>query len=380
MVVDVLLVTLDHAPFIFMYQPVLQTLLAGFRALGANARVLSGHRHIWPHSYRLQRGDLLVWVGIPGSDFRLIRWTHLRSRGVRTAWYNTEPQLDDLTLMPKCHHSYVSMLRSVDEIWDYSLFNLHTCRSLVERYLLNVSAPTAALKHRAAIRYVPPGAMGLNVTSQVARDRRAVFLGILPSNTTHRGNWKTGFLRRRTCFAQLEQRVGRSRLLHVSSIWTLAEMARLLFSHSTFLNIHKWCGAEQIESPAEALRFAPLLSTGARVISERAYGPDEQQYAGLVEFMPWERFADVLSAGNEVESRAGARDLPSQQRTSRANLFGQRFSPTAILRFAGIAPTLVERWDQSHPSTLASTHKQSHHSQAKEHRRFWTFPYKAVTD
>ena len=149
----VLLCTMDYAPFIFMYQPVLQTLQAGFEALGARVRVLFGQRNIWPHSYKLDGGDLLVWIGMPGTDFGLIRWKRLRSRGVRTAWYNSEPALDDSTLAPKCRRSYVGALNSVDEIWDYSLFNLHTCRAAVR----NATATRA--NQTAVLRYVPPGAM-----------------------------------------------------------------------------------------------------------------------------------------------------------------------------------------------------------------------------
>ena len=200
----VLLCTMDYAPFIFMYQPVLQTLQAGFEALGTRVRVLFGQRNVWPHSYRLEAGDLLVWIGMAGSDFGLIRWKKLRARGVRTAWYNSEPALDDATLAPRCLRSYVGALNSVDEIWDYSLFNLHTCRNAV------LNRTRLQKNQTAVLRYVPPGMMELNVTAPTPAPAvdRAMFVGILPSNSSDRRNWKAGFLQRGACFAQLEQQAG----------------------------------------------------------------------------------------------------------------------------------------------------------------------------
>eukprot|EP00966_Prymnesium_polylepis_P094108 2178313-Prymnesium_polylepis.1 len=90
-------------------------------------------------------GDVLVWVGIPGRDFALVKWAKLRARGVRCAWFNSEPMIDDKTIAPKCKRSYVNMLASVDEIWDYSLFNLHTCRGAA----LNMSYTLCARRRTA---------------------------------------------------------------------------------------------------------------------------------------------------------------------------------------------------------------------------------------
>jgi hypothetical protein len=121
----VILCAMNHSPFVFMYQPVLHTLRVGFEQAGATVRLLFGHHNLWPHSWKLTAGDVLVWVGIPGRD--------------------SEPMIDDKTIAPKCKRSYVNMLASVDEIWDYSLFNLHTCRGAA----LNMSYTLCARRRTA---------------------------------------------------------------------------------------------------------------------------------------------------------------------------------------------------------------------------------------
>jgi hypothetical protein len=341
----VLICTTDHSPFIFMYQPVLQTLRSGLEGLGAKVHILFGHRNVWPKSSRLVGGDLLVWVGIPGRDFGLVKWAKLRGRGVRSAWYNSEPMLDDRILVPKCRRSYTNAFASVDEIWDYSLFNLHTCAAAAE----NISR---VLNRSLVLRYVPPGALNLNLSSAETPppDGRAVFLGLIPANVSGGRHWQVGFLRRGECFAELERKVGHSHLYHTAAVWSTEALRRLLTQHSTFLNIHKWCGTPQhVDSPAEALRFAPLLSVGAVVLSEHVYPPDEEQYQGLVRFVNWEGFAPALRRIQGVATEASdPRSLQAPPkpvsgiaegeaaRHARSVEFQRRFAPVALLRAAGI--------------------------------------------
>eukprot|EP00966_Prymnesium_polylepis_P094109 2178313-Prymnesium_polylepis.2 len=77
-----------------------------------------------------------------------------------------------------------------------------------------------------ALRYLPPGAMELNLTTEAAEavDARAVFLGILPTNTSGGAGWHPGFLRRGACFADLERAVGRSRVHHTAAVWSMSSL------------------------------------------------------------------------------------------------------------------------------------------------------------
>ena len=181
---------------------------------------------------------------------------------------------------PKCHRSFYGMLDSVDEIWDYSLFNLHTCLGgRPERIEPLQPHGRVALPSswRNGAQHDPEGGFQARPTGGLPR-----------ANTGEqecREQLKPGFLHRAACFAQLKADVGSSRLSLASEIWSTAALTNLLATHGTFINIHKCCG-QQVASPVEALRLAPLLSSGARVVSEHAYEPDERQYRGLVDFIP----------------------------------------------------------------------------------------------
>jgi hypothetical protein len=149
----------------YLYLPVRQTLLAGFRAArGVQITAGSGTRR--PPEFklfhgnlsRLRRGDVFIWIGLTMDH---APWRALRERGVRCILYQTEPVHTCMAhrtgvaspasaLPPHCrsHRSRAppSGVFAVDEIWDFSHHNLESCRRET------ASAP-------ATLRYVPLGSV-----------------------------------------------------------------------------------------------------------------------------------------------------------------------------------------------------------------------------
>ena len=109
-------------------------------------------------------------------------------------------------------------------------------------------------------------------------------------------------------------------------------MVQLVSGTRLFINIHKWCGAENVSSPIEALRLSPMLTAGAPVISESVYSADRMLYDGLVSFVPsWPQFAGA------VQQQLGTRDESwCAEADARAHEFRRRFAPITVLRRAGI--------------------------------------------
>ena len=91
----VLLCTMKHAASQFMYLPILRTLDAGFRDLGAAEVLTTAGGGPVRRSKQLVRGDVLVWVG-SGRAVEQLPLSALGARGVRRVIYGTEP-------MRECH-------------------------------------------------------------------------------------------------------------------------------------------------------------------------------------------------------------------------------------------------------------------------------------
>ena len=145
-------------------QPAVSTLLAGIRSYSkaslvaiisgtASAATLVRNVTRLLSIGQLKAGDMFVWVGEAGR--RIVPWGHLRSFGVYTIYYQTEPW--DVTC--------ALYNDQVHELWDFSWHNLEACR---ERYYLtcyqcNHSAPSSRNRRTSAhipvLRWVPLGAL-----------------------------------------------------------------------------------------------------------------------------------------------------------------------------------------------------------------------------
>lgn len=129
-----------HVPWLpYLYSPVTDTLLAGFRATTGVDLVLGwGTKRRDAPAFEgnlsaLHRGDVYVWVGM-GAAWEMWQtpWKDLAARGVTCILYQTEPA-------DVCAGSLAG-LYPVHEIWDFSRHNVEGC-------LRRPNAPVA--------RYVP---------------------------------------------------------------------------------------------------------------------------------------------------------------------------------------------------------------------------------
>ena len=220
-------------------------------------------------------------------------------------YYQTEPESN-------CFASDRSGRPEPDEIWDFSLGNLEDCRRRLDR---------ANARDQLTLRFVPPGY--LEPAAAVQHDAEAV-----PPRLLFFGY--PFFAKRGVCYRRLLAALGPSRLNATWSInsehaldrWWAAEGR-----HSMHLHLHKHCGVSALQ-PAPAFRLSPLLSRGARVISEPCHPLDEAEYAGLVHFAP----VDSIPAA--YLARVAMRTATASAAVAAA--FRERFTPARLFARAGV--------------------------------------------
>jgi hypothetical protein len=253
----------------FMYRPAIETL----KGLENHTFTLSNTIDV----NAIPPSSTFVWVGIHGVH--RVPWKVLRSRGVKTVYYQTEPVGSCFMTSDK-----------VDEIWDYSWFNIKGCEK-------NVKAPI--------LRYVPIAAQNWAPTVVPNPHRNMIeFFG-------------SPRLRSR-CY-----KIDRSwKQKSTYDVWDEAAFKKyMLKSSGIFISIHKGCLRK---GPVSSFRDSLLLSTNSVVISERCHEMDEKMYNGMILFV--DNVANISQS--LVERHLKVRDM---------DYFRKQFSATAILEAAGLS-------------------------------------------
>ena len=296
----------------FVYEPFIRTLINSLSPW-FRMRIVIYHERHFPNA---TRGDIVVWLGqwtISAREF-FVNWEELKSRGIYTVYYQTEPLPPNRTscwstrsaaefCSKRIIYDGIKQVRckwpppfTTDEVWDYS-------RANVAR-----SCPVS--------RYLPPG---FNVPSYsvpevaVAGPNSSFFFG-RSSN------------RKPECLRGLED------MALISGVFTAEKLAKTLRRYRTLVNLHKShkiaVGCTDMTVPFEAARLAQVLSAGpVHVVSERSNPLDECMYEGIVTFassMP-------ISA---------AADVSDEDIRERRQLFMRRFEPSRLLR----ASRVLEGW------------------------------------
>mmetsp|Transcript_25826 Transcript_25826/g.51869 ORF Transcript_25826/g.51869 Transcript_25826/m.51869 type:complete len:377 (-) Transcript_25826:92-1222(-) len=106
--------------------------------------------------------------------------------------------------------------------------------------------------------------------------------------------------------------------------WTHAEFAAKVTSRHVAINVHKGIQSKNLEM----FRFAPMLSSGMRVVSEHSSMINEQFVGGLVTFENRSDFPSTVSKFLDEAKNETARLLAEEKISS---LFRQRFDLTMIL-------------------------------------------------
>lgn len=307
----------------FMYWPVMSTLLEGFRHTDAAVAVGVGFSLAYHEELaRLRRGDMLVWVGINGRNSQ--PWRELRSRGVRTVYYNTEP-VDAPGMCVRGHvvdevcSSHAGLCtapgttqdparpRVFLQVWDFSHFNLERCARR-SRYG----------KPPRRQRFVPPGYVRSALPVRDGASRSLLFFGALaPAG-------------RGACFGALKSRLG-ARLQRTYAVWNASALDDLMRRYDVFLNLHKGCATR---GPV-TFRNAVLLNAAKLVLSERAHPADEREYEGMLTFAE----QPAIVAAYE---RLLASDVRAARYRAHA-IFARRFAPRALFERAGI----YAEWNRS---------------------------------
>lgn len=340
----------------FMYQPAVRTITDGLRTTFGNVTTGHGMRFggtEWAHQLKAQ--DALVWVGIAGLPKMEKLLGQLTDRGVFTVFYSTEFDRDC-----KCQRLHVR------EVWHYSHANIELC---------------PAQRTGKPVRYVPPGfhVPGRLAASALPSSATSVATSaLLGSSVLFPGATRLFYSSRRKCLDIVQRQLaagtglrvtagsatqaGRPRYhcatstgnrslhacplattdaLHNESSWDEA-----ISRYGFFISVHKYCAAADVtrgrgsagsnvsapkfSAAAEMFRFAPLLSAGGLLFSERAHAADE------IELAPFVHFAGVTKLAVAVLEEATRTSLSTAAVRRRAEAFAQRFSPEAIFRRAGL--------------------------------------------
>ena len=308
----------------YMLEPIVATLLEGFKSIGIEAdfRLITNRNAAKLQWDALDWGHLLVWVGT--QDVPHVPWASLRSRGVYTVLYQIEP-------MPRCYLDG----DTVDELWDYSWHNIHSCAA---ENLKGVRVPSQ--------RYVPPGALDSRhrIVQKDAGAAKLFFFGNIQA-----GNAKWGRDRCWDAVAASPALNMRKRMGETFGVWSEPAYEQFLNRPDVgiFYNIHKSpCGARckgTVCSPylsALAVRIAKLLNSHALIISEHSYPRDEVEFNGTVSFV------NVSQIAGEFKRFL---DLPTAERQAfadeRAAVFSRRFQPKEIFARAQILGLLNQGRD-----------------------------------
>ena len=133
-------------------------------------------------------------------------------------------------------------------------------------------------------------------------------------------------------------------LHRITSAWSHADWAEKVASHYAAVNVHKKSAAVALEA-LEAFRLAPLLSSGVRVVSERADAEDMREYEGLVEFA--DDAPRVGARARELARECESTDAAAQRDVADriAREFQHRFNTTERLRVA-LAESWVDDFDE----------------------------------
>lgn len=278
----------------FMYWPVMGTLLEGFRhAPQVEVKVGVGFSLAYHSTLAsLRRGDALVWVGVNGKNSQ--PWRELRARGVRTVMYNTEPVDSPLACARR---------QTVDEQWDFSRYNLARC----DRNTIVGRPPRWQ-------RYVPPGFLRSAAPARDGASRSMLLLGAVE---------EAG---RAACFGELKAALG-DRLERTYSVWNDTALDGLMARYEVFLNLHKSC---RTTGPV-TFRNALLLNAAKLIVSEHAHAADEEEYRGMIDFVPAAsipRHYEALVAGGDVARR--------RKRAAAHAKFRRRFAPRRLFERAGV--------------------------------------------
>lgn len=263
----------------YMYDPIVQTLLQGFRFLNVSVqlRVINERAPTTEATHQLQTRNTFVWIG--PFKAREIEWSLLRRRGIRTIFYQTEP-------VTGC------FLTQADELWDYSPSNVRHCKKQNAKMV---------------VRHVPVGfyktAPVVDFSSKSLLST-AVFLG-------------ARHLRPTSCWKH-QPNVSFRR-----DVWCDLEFARVLQKHYLFLNVHKACGRAQ--NPV-AIRVPMLVQSLGMVVSEIADAEDMRLYEDITDFTTnTQRMMDLWASRlvEDVESEVKRRLEIFKARFEISKIFGQ---------------------------------------------------------
>ena len=343
----------------FMYQPAVRTITDGLRTTFGNVTTGNGMGFggsEW--ALQLKAQDALVWVGIAGLTDMEKLLGQLTDRGVFTVFYSTEFE-------PDCERQRRLHVR---EVWHYSHANIELC---------------PAQRTGKPVRYIPPGfhVPGRLAASALPSSATSVATSALlgtGSSVLFPGATRLFYSSRRKCLDIVQRQLaagtgllvtagsatqaGRPRYrcatstgngslhacplaftdaLHNESSWDEA-----ISRYGFFISVHKYCAAPDVTPgrgsagsnvsapkfsvPAEMFRFAPLLSAGGLLFSERAHAADE------IELAPFVHFSAVTKLAVAVLEEAARTSLSTAAVRRRAEAFAERFSPEAIFRRAGL--------------------------------------------
>jgi len=320
----------------YMYEPVVKSLRAGFEAFNMEKENISRpskYDLVVPHKQdtatlmsqadELQSGDMVVWMGL--ADIGLFREKlpaisnfHASNDAIRhgsesglTAKIQAAKTMFQMLKQRKVHVIYYQSEvvdaclfkhGEVDEIWDYSWANIEACEKKgdgpKQRYV-----PLAALSTLKTVQRPQPGPLlffgGVQWRPVECREK-------LQAALTNNFNWE---------YETWDDTAYQQKVLDKSNI---------------YLNMHKACGQHRLPMPV-TWRNPKLLNAHALIVSEHSHPKDEEEFAGMIDFVDFEA---IPAKYNELASMSA--EERQKLADARAELFSVKFDPRRIFQKAGI--------------------------------------------
>eukprot|EP00928_Gymnodinium_smaydae_P038220 TRINITY_DN26405_c0_g1_i1.p1 TRINITY_DN26405_c0_g1~~TRINITY_DN26405_c0_g1_i1.p1 ORF type:complete len:407 (+),score=48.35 TRINITY_DN26405_c0_g1_i1:184-1221(+) len=294
-----------------MYTPVLLTVRAALKSIGANVRVVdtvgAKDTAVQIRNKVKQKGKATLVVAVAhffGGVEAMQILQECKSAGAYLALYQTEPKAEFLDLML----SDVARV-GAHEVWTY---NMESFKSSQEGVSL-------------IVRHFPPGYMEemareVSMNSPEGSEHVIGFLGELGSRSPD----------------VMQVYAEQLQINGTYDVWTPEDCVHWVERHPLQLNVHKiqTVGPGTSRLGAETFRFSMLLTFKACISSAKSDSDDEEDFEGIV------RFVEAEETGRVFETLTKKPNGVKDCQTKSFELFKERFEPKHLLERSG----LMQAW------------------------------------
>lgn len=235
----------------FYYQ-FIEAITNSFKLLGYNVTIIDEVNDEFNYTGSI----LLIIIGNPYVGFTKSVCEHTKKKNITTVLYETEPFIDPNGISRRYD------IYNIDYLWTYS----HVIVDSLKEHL------------KCPVFYLPPAYSSLyNYITDTNIDTQPITFV----------NFKF-----ETRLKPLKEKM--PNILNIDNCWTHQSFKNNISKYFLLINIHKLDDSKALEM----FRIAPFLSSGFKVISERSYLKDENEYKDFITFLDVSEMPDYIESCN----------------------------------------------------------------------------------